>query len=165
MKGVNKVILVGTCGKDPESHTFPDGNMSTVVSLATSESWTDKKTGQKQERTEWHRLVFADRGNRKLGQVAAQYLKKGSKIYAEGSIKTKEWTDKTGNKRYSTEIVVNDFQFVGDPKKEQTAAPEQPQYQPPHGASPGQRSGPDPSQAPGQAAAADEFDFDDDIPF
>ena len=101
MRGVNKVILVGTLGKDPETKTFPNGGSVTQFSIATSESWTDKNTGDRKEQTEWHRIALPNR----LGEIAQQYLRKGSKVYIEGSLRTRQWKDQaTGQDRYSTEI-------------------------------------------------------------
>lgn len=106
-RGINKVILIGNLGKDPETRSFANGGTVTNATLATSESWRDKE-GSTQERTEWHNLVF----HNKLGEIAAQYLRKGSKIYAEGSLRTRKWTDKEGRERYTTEIHVNDMQML-----------------------------------------------------
>lgn len=100
MRGVNKVILVGTLGKDPETKTFPNGGSLTQFSIATSDSWTDKNTGERKEHTEWHRIVL----NNRLAEIAAQYLRKGSKVYIEGSLRTRQWTDQGGQERYTTEI-------------------------------------------------------------
>lgn len=100
MRGVNKVILVGTLGKDVEVKTFPNGGSLAQFSIATSESWTDKNTGERKEQTEWHRIVLSNR----LGEIAAQYLRKGSKVYIEGSLRTRQWTDQGGQERYTTEI-------------------------------------------------------------
>ena len=100
MRGVNKVILVGTLGRDPETKTFPNGGSLTQFSIATSESWTDKNTGERKEQTEWHRIVLHNR----LGEIAQQYLRKGSKVYIEGSLRTRQWTDQNGQERYTTEI-------------------------------------------------------------
>ncbi len=111
-RGVNKVILVGNLGNDPETRFFPDGGAVTNASIATSESWKDKQTGQMQERTEWHRVVFRDRGNFRLGQIAGEYLKKGSKVYVEGSLHTRKWQDKEGHDRYVTEILVSEMQML-----------------------------------------------------
>ena len=109
MRGVNKVILVGVLGSDPELKTFGDGNSIAQVSIATSESWTDKNTGERKEITEWSRLVF----NGKLAEIAQKYLKKGSKIYVEGSLRTRKWQDKnSGEDRYATEIRVSDMQML-----------------------------------------------------
>ena len=107
-RGVNKVILVGNCGQDPETRFSSAGAAITNVSLATSESWKDKQTGQQQERTEWHRVVFFNR----LGEIAGDYLKKGSKVYVEGSLRTRKWQDKEGHDRYTTEIVGNEMQML-----------------------------------------------------
>ncbi len=108
-RGVNKVILIGNLGKDPEMKSFPNGDAYCNLTLATSESWTDKTSGEKKERTEWHNLVFT----RKLAEIVGQYLKKGSKIYVEGSLRTRKWQDKEGHDRYTTEIQVNDMQMLG----------------------------------------------------
>jgi single-strand DNA-binding protein len=107
-RGVNKVILIGNLGKDPELKSFPNGDAFCNLTLATSESWTDKTSGEKKEKTEWHNLVFT----RKLAEIAGQYLKKGSKIYVEGSLRTRKWQDKDGHDRYTTEIQVNDMQML-----------------------------------------------------
>ena len=108
MRGVNKVILVGTLGRDPETKTFPNGGSLTQFSIATSESWTDKNTGERKEHTEWHRIVASNR----LGEIAQQYLKKGSKVYIEGKLKTRQWTDQNGQERYTTEISANELQML-----------------------------------------------------
>jgi single-strand DNA-binding protein len=166
-RGVNKVILVGNLGNDPETRFFPDGAAVTNASIATSESWKDKQTGQMQEKTEWHRVVFRDRGNFRLGQIAGEYLKKGSKVYVEGRLQTRKWQDKAGVDHYTTEIVANDMQMLdsrgagsggdydapgeGAPRTA-SAAPRAPQANP---SAPPQSSSP-----PG-----DFGDFDDDIPF
>jgi single-strand DNA-binding protein len=107
-RGINKVILIGNIGSDPEVKYTPSGVAVANFSLATSESWTDKASGQRQERTEWHRLVLW----RKLAEIAGQYLKKGSKIYVEGKLQTRSWDDASGQKRYMTEIVVDDMQML-----------------------------------------------------
>ncbi len=107
-RGINKVILVGNCGQDPETKYMPSGGAVTNVSIATSESWKDKQTGQPQERTEWHRVVFFNR----LAEIAGEYLRKGSKVYVEGSLRTRKWQDKTGTDRYTTEIVANEMQML-----------------------------------------------------
>ena len=108
MRGVNKVILVGTLGKDPETKTFPNGGSLTQFSIATSESWTDKATGERKEQTEWHRIVLPNR----LGEIAQQYLHKGSKVYIEGSLRTRQWTDQNGQERYSTEVRGDSMQML-----------------------------------------------------
>jgi single-strand DNA-binding protein len=108
MKGVNKVIILGNIGNDPETKYLPNGNAVTNVSVATSEKWKDKNTGQEQTRTEWHRIIFFNR----LGEIAGQFLKKGSKIYVEGSLRTNKWQDKDGNTRYTTEIIASELQML-----------------------------------------------------
>ncbi|GAB3479268.1 single-stranded DNA-binding protein [Marinomonas epiphytica] len=110
-RGINKVILIGNAGNDAEVRFMPSGAAVANVNLATSESWRDKQTGQMQERTEWHRVAFMDRGNYRLGQIAGDYIKKGSKVYVEGSLRTREW-EKDGIKRYTTEIVANEMQLL-----------------------------------------------------
>ena len=106
--GVNKVILIGNLGSDPEVKYLSSGVPVANVSLATSESWTDKQSGERQEKTEWHRLVIW----RKTAEIAGQYLRKGSKIYVEGRLETRSWEDQSGQKKYTTEIVVNDMQML-----------------------------------------------------
>lgn len=106
MRGVNKVILLGTLGRDPEVRTFAGGGSITTVSLATSEQWKDKQTGENKEQTEWHRVVFSNR----LAEIAAEYLRKGSKAYVEGKLTTRKWTDKDGQEKYSTEIRADTLQ-------------------------------------------------------
>lgn len=108
-RGINKVILVGNLGRDPEVRYMQNGNAVANVGLATSENWRDKQTGEQQERTEWHNLVFYGR----LAEIAGEYLKKGSKIYAEGKLQTRKWQDKnSGQDRYTTEIIVNEMQML-----------------------------------------------------
>jgi single-strand DNA-binding protein len=108
-RGINKVILVGNLGADPETRAMPSGTTVANLRIATSESWRDKQSGEQQERTEWHRVVLFGR----LGEIAAEYLKKGSQVYIEGSLRTRKWQDKSGTERYSTEIVGNDMQMLG----------------------------------------------------
>ena len=146
-RGVNKVILVGTCGQDPETRYLPNGNAVTNLSLATSEQWTDKQSGQKVEKTEWHRVSLFG----KVAEIAGEYLRKGSQVYIEGKLQTREW-EKDGIKRYTTEIVVDmqgTMQLLGGKQESQQPAP--------RNASQPQR------QAQQQQEPAD--DFDDDIPF
>ena len=150
-RGVNKVILVGNLGKDPEVRYMPNGNAVANITLATTESWKDKQSGEQQEKTEWHRLVMF----RRLGEIAGEYLKKGSQVYIEGKLQTRKWQDNSGNDRYTTEIVANEMQmlggrgaggsagFTGDSARAQSACA--------------------PSPAPAPAAAGG--DFDDDFPF
>lgn len=127
---VNKVILIGNAGNNPETKQFENGMIATV-SIATSERWTDKQTGERKEHTEWHRLVF----NGRLAEVVAQYVQKGDKIYVEGSLRTRKWTDQqTGQERYSTEIRVDTMQMLGGqqqqaPQAQQQAPQQQPQGQ------------------------------------
>lgn len=108
MAGVNKVILVGNLGQDPDMKYMPNGNAVANISVATSESWKDRDSGEKKERTEWHRVVLF----RKLGEIAGQYLKKGSKVYIEGKLQTRKWQDKNGQDRYTTEIVADQMQML-----------------------------------------------------
>lgn len=115
MRGVNKVILVGTLGKDPETKTFPNGGSLTQFSIATSESWTDKNSGERKEQTEWHRIVLHNR----LGEIAQQYLRKGSKVYIEGSLRTRQWTDQSGQERYTTEIRGEQMQMLDSANRQQ----------------------------------------------
>ena len=116
MRGVNKVILVGTLGKDPETKTFPNGGSLTQFSIATSESWTDKTTGERKEQTEWHRIVL----NNRLGEIAQQYIRKGSKVYIEGSLRTRQWTDQNGQERYTTEIRGEQMQMLDSNNRQQS---------------------------------------------
>ena len=163
MASVNRVTLLGNLGKDPDVRYMPDGTAVVTVSLATSETWKDKATGERKEQTEWHRLVFF----RRLAEIAGQSLKKGSQIYATGRIQTRKWIDSTGIERFMTEIVVNDMQMLDrrDTATESSYAAT-PASQP---ARTGSRTAPhaqapqrDPSPA---AAGAGGPDFDDDIPF
>lgn len=107
-RGVNKVILIGNCGADPESRYLPSGGAVTNIRLATSESWKDKNTGQMQERTEWHQVVFFNR----LAEIVSEYVRKGTKVYVEGSLRTRKWQDKEGKDRYTTEIVASEMQLL-----------------------------------------------------
>lgn len=109
MASVNKVILVGNLGRDPETRYNPEGGAITNISVATTDTWKDKASGEKQERTEWHRVVFFSR----LAEIAGEYLKKGSQVYIEGSLRTRKWTDKEGQERYTTEIVADRMQMLG----------------------------------------------------
>jgi len=107
-RGINKVIIVGNVGQDPEVRYMPSGGAVTNISVATSESWKDKQSGEQTDRTEWHRVVFFNR----LGEIAGEYLKRGTKIYLEGSLRTRKWQDKDGNDRYTTEIIANEMQML-----------------------------------------------------
>ena len=109
MSGVNKVLLIGRLGRDPEVRYTQDGTAIANFSIATSEEWKDKKTGEKQERTEWHRIVAF----RRLGEICGEYLSKGRQVYVEGRLQTRDWQDKDGNKRYTTEIVASQMQMLG----------------------------------------------------
>jgi single-strand DNA-binding protein len=153
-RGINKVILVGNCGQDPETKYMPSGGAVTNVSVATSESWKDKQTGQPQERTEWHRVVFFNR----LAEIAGEYLRKGSKVYVEGSLRTRKWQDKTGTDRYTTEIVANEMQML-DSRGSQDAGGGMGQG----GGQPRQTQQPQRQPQPAQPVP-DEFP-EDDIPF
>ena len=161
-RGINKVILIGNLGQDPETKYMPSGGAVTNVSLATSESWRDKQSGEQQERTEWHRVVFFNR----LAEIAGEYLRKGGKVYIEGSLRTRKWQGQDGQDRYTTEIVANEMQMLDsrgetgmseggyqprEPKSAAAAAATQPGRQ--------KDAGAQPQNPPG-------FDsFDDDIPF
>ena len=126
MSSVNKVILLGTLGKDPDVKSFPSGDRIAELSVATSERWTDKATGEKKEKTEWNRVVIRNDG---LVKVAENYLAKGSKVYIEGQLQTREWTDQTGQKRYATEIVIGKFKgelvLIGGSKEREARAESQ----------------------------------------
>ena len=143
-RGINKVIIVGHLGKDPEVRYTSNGGAIANLTIATSEQWTDKQSGQKQEKTEWHRVVMFG----KLGEISGEYLKKGSQVYIEGRLQTREW-EKDGVKRYTTEIVANDMQMLGGGAR--TGATES-------GASLSGQGG-----APSPQAATD--DYDDDLPY
>jgi single-strand DNA-binding protein len=108
-RGINKVILIGNLGADPETRAMPSGSQVANLRIATSESWRDKTSGEQQERTEWHRVALFGR----LAEIAAEYLRKGSQVYIEGSLRTRKWQDKQGNERYSTEIIGNEMQMLG----------------------------------------------------
>lgn len=176
-RGINKVILVGNLGQDPETRYMPSGGAVTNVTIATSETWKDKQSGQPQERTEWHRVVFFNR----LAEIAGEYLKKGSKVYVEGSLRTRKWQDQSGQDKYTTEIVAAEMQMLdgrggsggagggdnsyGDDAYGQQSAPQA------QAAAPAPRRAPPPPQnrapapAPPQNPPAGFDDFDDDIPF
>ena len=142
MSSVNKVILIGNLGKDPEIRSFSNGDQVANVSLATTDKWKDKATGEQREHTEWHRLQFTGR----LAEIAGQYLKKGSQIYVEGSIRTRKWQDQSGQDKYSTEIRVDSMQMLGGRPSGEQQAPRQ--------------------QRAAQPAQGGGFeDMDDDIPF
>jgi len=159
-RGVNKVIIVGNCGQDPETRFMPSGGAVTNLSIATSESWKDKTSGEPQERTEWHRVVFFNR----LAEIAGEYVKKGSKLYVEGSLRTRKWQGQDGQDRYTTEIVASEMQML-DSRGGQDGgyqAPQQGGYQQPAAQSKPQGGQ---QQAPQQQAPQGMDSFDDDIPF
>jgi single-strand DNA-binding protein len=154
-RGVNKVILVGTLGKDPETRYMPSGSAVTNLRIATNEQWKDKQTGEQQERTEWHSIAMFGR----LAEIAAEYLRKGSQVYVEGKLRTRKWQDKEGKDRYTTEIVADEMQMLGGKGGGASAG-----ERAPAGASAGGGS-----SGGGRAAVNDSGgppgDFDDDIPF
>lgn len=161
-RGVNKVILIGNVGGDPETRYLPNGNAVTNITLATTDSWKDKQTGQQQERTEWHRVVFFG----KVAEIAGEYLRKGSQCYIEGRLQTREW-EKDGVKRYTTEIVVDmggTMQLLGGRADagDQGARAARPANAPRPAQS---ESRPAPQPASAQPVPADYDSFDDDIPF
>jgi single-strand DNA-binding protein len=149
-RGINKVILVGNLGADPETRYTASGSAITNIRLATSESWRDKQTGETQERTEWHRVVFFNR----LAEIAGEYLRKGRQVYVEGSLRTRKWQDQSGQDRYTTEIVANEMQMLGG-RDGDTSTRSQ---------SGGFRDS-QPSSKPATAEQADDSFTDDDIPF
>lgn len=178
-RGVNKVILVGNLGQDPEVRYMPNGGAVANITLATSESWRDKQTGEQKEKTEWHRVVLFG----KLAEVAGEYLRKGSQVYIEGALQTRKWTDQAGVERYTTEVIVNiggTMQMLGGRQGGGAPAgggqqqggwgqPQQPQggNQSSSGAQP-QQQRPAPRNTPAQSQAQNNeppLDFDDDIPF
>ncbi len=174
-RGVNKVILIGHLGADPETRAMPSGSSVANLRIATTESWRDKQSGEQQERTEWHRVALFGR----LAEIASEYLKKGSQVYIEGSLRTRKWQDKQGNERFSTEIVGNEMQMLGgrgavavavavaaeaaveQARRQRAAEPRAalraspcPDYAGPSGGGRG-----------GEAGGGEREDFDDDIPF
>jgi single-strand DNA-binding protein len=157
-RGVNKVILLGNLGADPETRSMPSGMTVTNIRIATSESWKDKSSGAQQERTEWHSIALFGR----LGEIAAEYLRKGSQVYVEGKLRTRKWQDKTGNDRYTTEIIADNMQMVGARGGGMGGGGER------GGAGAGAGSGApardDYDQTPAPVGGGKE-DFDDDIPF
>jgi single-strand DNA-binding protein len=144
-RGINKVILVGHLGADPETRYMPSGSAVTNLRVATSESWKDKTSGEQQERTEWHRVAMFGR----LAEIAAEYLRKGSQVYIEGSLRTRKWQDKEGGDRYSTEVIANEMQMLGG-RGDASSAPA--------------RSAPN-SSRPASPDSGPPDEFNDDIPF
>lgn len=163
-RGVNKVILIGNLGKDPETRYFPSGDGVTNATLATTESWKDKQSGETKEATEWHNLVFPG----KLAEIAGKYLKKGSKIYVEGSIRTRKWQDKEGKDRYTTEIRVADMQMLDGKPGTGAMGEERGSYERSSGGAGSgggyERSAGGRAAAPASAPMESSFE-DDDIPF
>ncbi|EPT1451962.1 single-stranded DNA-binding protein [Escherichia coli] len=156
-RGVNKVILLGNVGQDPDVRTMNNGDQVVSLTLATSEVWNDKQTGEKKEATEWHRVTFW----RKAAEIVAKYVTKGSKLYVEGKLQTRKWTDQQGIERYSTEVVAEDFQLMGGGNgqtSQQGGGQQQQRQQPTHSGGGQQRQ---------QQRSQNEppMDFDDDIPF
>ncbi len=159
MASVNKVILVGNLGRDPETRYSPDGAAITNVSVATTSQWKDKNTGEKREETEWHRVAFFGR----LAEIAGEYLKKGSQVYVEGRLRTRKWQDKDGQDRYTTEIVADAMQMLGSRGGGPAGAPED-ESRPVRSAAPKSAASAKPSKEPaGQGGGV--ADMDDDIPF
>ena len=141
-RGINKVIVLGNLGADPDARYMPNGNAVTNISVATTDSWKDKESGERMEKTEWHRVVFFGR----LAEIASEYLQKGSQVYVEGRLQTRKWEDKEGNDRWTTEIVANEMQMLG----ERISSPS------------------NSNNVSAQKSSSSEFasdDFDDDIPF
>lgn len=163
MASVNKVIIVGNLGRDPEIRTFPSGDQVVNVTIATTDKWRDKNTGENKESTEWHRVVF----NGRLAEIAGQYLRKGSQVYVEGSLRTRKWTDQaSGQERYATEIRADQMQMLGSKQSGQGGNDEgygQSERQTPPAAAPRQTVRPAP--APRQGGSSGFDDMDDDIPF
>jgi len=173
-RGVNKVILVGNLGADPETRAMPSGSTVANLRIATSESWRDKTSGEQQERTEWHRVALFGR----LAEIASEYLRKGSQVYIEGSLRTRKWQDKQGNERFSTEIVGNELQMLGGRSGGAGGGGGGGGSGPSHGSGGGGSGGgagggggrgapPDsyPEYAGPAGPSGEKDDFDDDIPF
>ena len=158
-RGINKVILVGNLGADPDTRYMPSGKAVTNIRVATSESWKDKQTGDMQERTEWHSIVMYD----KLGEIAAEYLRKGSQVYIEGKIRTRKWQDKEGKDRYTTEIIADQMQMLGGRGGGAGASGEPREPRSTSRQAPASEDRPERSTAPVDEAGGGEFD--DDIPF
>ncbi len=148
-RGVNKVILIGNLGRDPEVRYMPSGGAVANVTIATTDQWKDKQTGEQKERTEWHNVVFYNR----LAEIVGEYLKKGSQVYVEGRLQTRKWQDKEGRDRYTTEIIANEMQMLGSRSGGSAG----------FGAAPQQQAAPKPE--PAAAGGGLDSDFDDDIPF
>jgi single-strand DNA-binding protein len=160
-RGVNKVILIGNLGADPDTRYMPSGKAVTNIRIATSESWKDKQTGDTQERTEWHSIVMYD----KLGEIAAEYLRKGSQVYIEGKLRTRKWQDKEGKDRYTTEIIADQMQMLGGRGGggSGSSEPREPRSTSRQAPASDERS--DRSTAPVDEGGGGGGEFDDDIPF
>lgn len=159
-RGINKVILVGNVGVDPDVRYLPNGNAVTTLSLATSETWKDKQTGDKQERTEWHRVVCFNR----LGEIAGEYVRKGSKLYVEGSLRTRKWQDPQGQDKYTTEIIASEIQMLDG--KGQGQGSQAPAYgNESHSTPPAHAAANNKPQAAQKSAHEAFEELDDDIPF
>lgn len=157
MASVNKVIIVGNLGRDPEMRTFPSGDQVANVTIATTDKWKDKQTGEMKEATEWHRVTF----NGRLAEIAGQYLRKGSQVYVEGSLRTRKWTDQSGVEKYSTEIRADQMQMLGGRQGGDQGEDGGQSRAPAPAPRPQQRNAP----APAPRAASGFDDMDDDIPF
>ena len=143
-RGINKVIIVGNLGQDPDTRYMPSGSAVTNMTVATNESWKDKQTGEQKDRTEWHKVAMFGR----LAEIAAEYLRKGSQVYIEGKLRTRKWQDQNGNDRWTTEVIADEMQMLGGRGG---------------GSAPMRNDGPPPNAPPAQSGGSD--DFDDDIPF
>lgn len=152
-RGINKVILIGTCGADPVTRYGASGNALTTLSLATNESWTDKVSGEKQQRTEWHRVKLFGR----LAEIASEFLRKGKIVYIEGKLRTEKFTDKEGVERYTTDVVADEMQLLGNPGGESGGERSEGANQ--------QRTGARPTARTREVAALPTADLDDEIPF
>jgi len=165
MASINKVILVGNLGRDPETRYLPDGGAVTNVSIATTDTWKDKTSGEKKEATEWHRVVFFNR----LAEIAGEYLKKGSQVYVEGRLRTRKWQDKEGQDKYTTEIVCDTMQMLGGRQGMGEGSARGAERGGDRGESAESRGAPPPEGRPAPAGAkkpAGKFDdMEDDIPF
>lgn len=158
MASVNKVIIVGNLGRDPETRYTPSGEALTTISVATTDTWRDKASGEKKENTEWHRIVFFG----KLAEIAGQYLKKGSQVYIEGSLRTRKYTDKDGVEKYATDIRADSMQMLGSRQGMGGGAAMDDGYE---SAAPAPRQNAAPASRPAAKPAANFSDMDDDIPF
>ena len=166
MASVNKVIIVGNLGKDPEMRSFPSGDQVANVTIATTDKWKDKQSGEMKEATEWHRVVF----NGRLAEIVGQYLRKGSQVYVEGSLRTRKWTDQSGVDKYTTEIRADQMQMLGSRQGmggQGSAQDDGGGYEAPRqSAAPARAPAVAPRQAPAASKASTGFDdMDDDIPF